>query len=1224
MRRTRADIQNLKTPVTESSLQHLLGNNSPHGMTVLLRPAELPPELVEETRSQLAAILADHPEQEHVYVINAETPGKSRGLNYIQYGENARTTEEVVVRIQHTDSIDSDTRALNDVYKPLSQGNPHLVELFEAGWSHEEEHSRMIAAVERLPDSPRLSDVIDDIPLTTYLEYVQQALVGVGALHENKLTYRDLDTGNLLVVDDAESEGKRVVLHDIDLIGLNKKGKGTLQGKHETIPPELRNPTGYPEGQQWITGWTDMYAARLLIAEKLGITEDDTNEPLPLTGHYTPLQHHLHTLYLACGSMDPPLRPTAKELHAAIKLVVSLPEDSALDAENAASKSNEMLIVLEKKYAAHTATHDDIQMVIDAFTELREFSQSDPGTLYSQIGRLYLMHAELDPTREDDINNAEVHYRSALSIDPYNMETHVRRLYKIADIREEKEERGDWGSVLDHLLHDDVLIEELRNKILKDHPVLSMLEEAFHNGVPEEGLPDDIKNTWNNLEDTTRLQLRTVLMHYIETSIVATEKGASTYEDTLRMSNVAMSLDGASFPARFWSDRAIALSELARSSDADVNIPKVLLCLKKAILLNPSASQLRDHAVLFCKEHGLDDDVISIIKKTAAERRSAYMWRVLSEITEDEESDTALQNSLLLDTTDPDTNLRCAEHIIAARPINCEALHLHLSRVFCCNDDASEFLHTHYQTLLSKDIIDNVDRKKLFSVFILWKERSDDGAHEPYLAACRALERYSEYHSAVKELAAQYPRLLETTGNPSLRSILEEGQSQEPSFALIDEEQTPKHPYQSTIARQGSFPVRFPSALPNPTQTLKHIPALLLQTSLDDASRFTVEEFLTDILPHAQSHSFVPWDGEQFNTEKTVTNGVYMPSSAELLLFATGLREAKFTVNDVGQQSSVTTITAPVYDGDTLLGVLHAAHTALRGEEDINETHVDSMGLVAKLLGRIPEKIRTEEAASSEKHLRKVLAQATEIQKTLLQPIDPDMWDGYTMSGEWLSGTMQGGGDGYFLHELSDGKKFFAHFDVSGHGANCIPIQVAIMTALHERARAGNLDGDLKTLTNDINLSLQELITGSNMFATAILGYIEPGEGEEEDTVSIFHAAHEPAIVVEADGTTRQEFDETKGSFPLLLDIPMMEFSGIHTFKLQKGDTLVLTTDGTSEVVNADGDMLGNKGVAQFIANYDGPKGQTAQALHAYVTEYAKGSANGVFDDTTTLTFTKN
>jgi|GEM_PF-4982543 len=1219
MRRTRADIQTLEIPVSEDSLQHLSAN----GITVLLRPPALPPELIEETRSQLASVLSTKPEPEHVFVISADIPSRNKGLNYIQFGENARNADEVVIRMQHTDAIDSDTRALNEIYKPLSQRSPHLVELYQAGWSHGEGYSRMIAAVERLPDSPRLSDVMHGLSLTEYLTYVQQALDGIDALHQEKLTYRDLDTGNLLLVEDPESGEKRIVLHDIDLIGLNKKGRGTLQGKPETMPPELINPTGYPEGQQWIAGWTDMYAARLLIAEKIGAKEDKSNQPLPLTGHFTPLQIHLHKLYLACESISPPLRPTAKELHAGIELITSLPSQQVLQEENSASKANEMLATLQKKYDLHTASHEDIQRVIDAFIELREFSQSDPGTLYAQLGRLHLMQAELDPTRKDDINRAEKYYTSALSIDPYNMETHVRRLYKIADIRQDKEGRRDWGNLLDHLLHNESLVDELRNKILKDHPVLSMLEDSFIHGMPDDGLPLEITERWRELDKTTHLQLRTALIHYIETSLIAAGTGKVSYEDTLTMSDIVLRLDGPQLPARFWSLRAIALSEYAADTGEDVNIQKVLHCLKTAILLNPSAQQLRDHATLFCMTHGLTEDVRIIIKRTPVEKRSPYLWRVLSEISDDEESEEALRNSLLLDTTDPITNLLCAEHIVAKRPINFEALHLHLSRVFCCNDEASDFLHNHYKTLLSKDVIQSADHKKLFEIFILWKERSDDGAHEPYLAACRALERFDEYHSAVQELAEQYPRLLETSGNPSLRSTVEEGQSQEPSFALIDEQNSSdEQPYRSTITRQGSFPVRFPSALPNPTQTLKHIPELFSQPSLKDATRFTVETFLTNVLPHAQSHSFVPWNGQEFDTQNMITNGMYIPSSAELSLFAQGLEEAKFTVNDIGNQSSITTITTPVYDNDTLLGVLHIAHTATRGEEDINETHIDSMGLVAKILGQIPEQIRKTDALVQEQHLRKVLAKATEVQATLLQPITPDMWDGYTISGEWISGTMQGGGDGYFLHELPNGKKFFAHFDVSGHGANCIPIQVAITTALHECARAGNLDNDLKTLTNDINVSLQKLITDSGMFATAILGHIEPGE--KEDTVSIFHAGHEPAIVIEANGNTRREFDNEKGSLPLLMEVPMLEQAGIHTFTLKKGDTLVLTTDGTSEVKNADDIMLSGEGVAAFLAAFKGPKSEMAQALHAYVAEYAEGSEKGVFDDTTTLTFTKN
>jgi serine phosphatase RsbU (regulator of sigma subunit)/serine/threonine protein kinase len=1223
MRRTRADIQPLPSAVSEEDLQELFRQNSEPGMTVFLRQQEVPETMV-ETRNQLAALLAKHPEKKHVYAIDAEIPEQSRGLNHIQFGEDARNGDPVVVRIQHTDAVDSDTGALNETYKAISEAHPNLVTLLQAGWSHDADYSRMVAAVERLPDSPRLSEVMRDIPLMEYLTYVQQALDGIATLHEHQLTYRDLDTGNILMVDDDGTQ--RVVLHDIDLIGRNKKGKGTLQGKHESMPPELVNPTGYPEGQQWISGWTDMYAARLLIAEKLGFKEAEANDPLPLTGHYTPLAHQLHTLYLACGAIDPPLRPTAKELHEAMDLIKNMLPEDVQHTEDAAAHANELWAALLKKERKGTMSHGDIQEVFDAFSDLRDTPQSETGALHAVLGSLHLMHAELDSTRTENALEATTHYQTALAFDPYNMETHVRRLYKSADIRDEEGERAQWGDVLDHIRYDDRTLDELRNKILKDHPILSALKDVFENGIPEEGLPENLKGLLQDTDDITHLQLRTILMHYIETSSTAAENESVSFADTLRMSDIAIQVDGSNLPARFWSLRAIALSEHAENTGDQLNVQEVVQCLQHAILLNPSASQLRDHAIHFCNTHGLTDDVRRIILKTPEERRSAFAWRTLSKMTDDDTSDEMLRNSLLLDTTNPETNLRCAERIITARPIDLEGLHLHLSRVFCCSDEASEFLHQHYQTLLSDEVIKTVDRKKLFSIFVLWKEGSDDGAHEPYLAACRALEHYDEYQSAVKELSAQYPRLMQTGGNLTQQSAIDTSGSTDPSFTTSNEHA--RQTYNSTIVRAGSYPVRFPSSIPNSVRTLQNIPQLLAQTSLDDASLFTVHKFLKDVLPDAQSRSFIPWTKDHFDEDTAIIDGEYIPSASELSLFAEGLRQAKFTVNDIGGRSSITTISAPVYDEETLLGVLHVAHAAARGEEDLDETHVDSMGLVAKLLGKIPEKIRTEEAAAEERYLRGELLKATEMQEELLQPITPDMWEGYTMSGEWLSGTLQGGGDGYFLHELPEGKKFFAHFDVSGHGAKCIPIQVAMMAVLHERARAGELDPDLKVLTESFNASLQELIPNSYMFATAILGYITPGESEgdeeTEDTVSIYHAGHEPAMVIEKDGTVRKEIDLEKGGLPLVMDIPMSADAGVHSFPLRSGDTLVLTTDGTSEVQNAHDEQLQSSGVAAFLRAYEGPKGEMAQALHAYVAEYAKGSKQGVFDDTTTLTITKD
>jgi sigma-B regulation protein RsbU (phosphoserine phosphatase) len=186
---------------------------------------------------------------------------------------------------------------------------------------------------------------------------------------------------------------------------------------------------------------------------------------------------------------------------------------------------------------------------------------------------------------------------------------------------------------------------------------------------------------------------------------------------------------------------------------------------------------------------------------------------------------------------------------------------------------------------------------------------------------------------------------------------------------------------------------------------------------------------------------------------------------------------------------------------------------------------------------------------------------AREIQKGLLPGTLPHI-DDIDIAAANIS-SKQVGGDYYDVIPLPDGTFVLAIGDVSGKG----PPAALLMANLQATIRAlVPLQLTISELTDRVNRLMCQN-TGGSRFVTFFWGFLHP----RAKTLTYVNAGHNYPYIVHEDGTHERL---VKGG--MILGI--MEETGPYeqgTVSLQKGDRLVLFTDGVSEAMSRDSEEYG-------------------------------------------------
>jgi sigma-B regulation protein RsbU (phosphoserine phosphatase) len=234
------------------------------------------------------------------------------------------------------------------------------------------------------------------------------------------------------------------------------------------------------------------------------------------------------------------------------------------------------------------------------------------------------------------------------------------------------------------------------------------------------------------------------------------------------------------------------------------------------------------------------------------------------------------------------------------------------------------------------------------------------------------------------------------------------------------------------------------------------------------------------------------------------------------------------------------------------------------------------------------------EAEESERLMKRELGQAAEIQKRML-PNEAPKVAGADLAG-FNAACKTVGGDYYDFFTYPDGKVALALGDVSGKG---MPASLMMM-ALHARVQV--LAEDPKDL-GGFMMRLNKATCAkcpSNRFITFFFCVLDAATGE----LRFANAGHNPPIVMRASG----EVEMLEGGGPVLGILSIAPY-GEERARIERGDMLVLFSDGVSEATNQNYDEFGEDRMIEVLRRHrDAPAAEIVEAVTKALGEFAAGA----------------
>ena len=168
------------------------------------------------------------------------------------------------------------------------------------------------------------------------------------------------------------------------------------------------------------------------------------------------------------------------------------------------------------------------------------------------------------------------------------------------------------------------------------------------------------------------------------------------------------------------------------------------------------------------------------------------------------------------------------------------------------------------------------------------------------------------------------------------------------------------------------------------------------------------------------------------------------------------------------------------------------------------------------------------------------------------------------------------GGDVHYLSVCGSGQlSRMCLADVTGHGESV----AAVSQTMHELLRRSVNRMDQRKMLRKLNLRLSQLDDGS--FTTAaVLTYFAPMH-----RLSISYAGHEPAWYYEASSQRWSQLEPTQrqGLFDIVLAVEPRTRYTQRVRRVERGDRLLMITDGVLEAPNKSGDLFGREGLSNVL-----------------------------------------
>jgi len=302
--------------------------------------------------------------------------------------------------------------------------------------------------------------------------------------------------------------------------------------------------------------------------------------------------------------------------------------------------------------------------------------------------------------------------------------------------------------------------------------------------------------------------------------------------------------------------------------------------------------------------------------------------------------------------------------------------------------------------------------------------------------------------------------------------------------------------------------------------------------------------------------------------------------------------DPRFASGTVVLQGVRSVLAVPLGVSEKVFGIIYADSPIAEGR--FTEDHLKVLTTLASVAAIRVENARLVEARFQQERLERELQLAMEIQQRF-QPTAPPVVTGYEFQGISFP-CYEIGGDYYDFIQREDGRLVIALGDVSGKGTAAALLMSSLHASIH--AQTGSHDSLVETISA-VNRYLADNIP-SNRFVTLFYAELDPESG----ALSFLNAGHNPPLIVHAAGTVEQL---ASGGLPLGIKANAEYREGRTT--LQRGDVLVIYSDGVTEAASPNGEEFGPTRLYEVVSrNVDSSAAGIRDRIESALTKFSQGT----------------
>jgi phosphoserine phosphatase len=275
------------------------------------------------------------------------------------------------------------------------------------------------------------------------------------------------------------------------------------------------------------------------------------------------------------------------------------------------------------------------------------------------------------------------------------------------------------------------------------------------------------------------------------------------------------------------------------------------------------------------------------------------------------------------------------------------------------------------------------------------------------------------------------------------------------------------------------------------------------------------------------------------------------------------------------------------------VGVVQAINKAGAGAEfSVND--VAMLQLLADQAGVAIQRYRLQQDALESLALRNEMELARAVQEAMIPRVKPDV-RGLDAAG-WTKPASINGGDVFDLWKTPDGRLGVLLADASGHGIGPAMVACQVRTLVRALSEAAGPRADPFRLLSLVNARLVEDLPAGR-FVTAFLGFFSP-----DGTLDWCSGGHGPVLTCNGGRRGATSLDATLPPLGIVDELPP---DPPPPARLEKGQALVVASDGITEAFNSDGEMFGDARLVETLSPRaaDAPD-QTIAALRSIVQQW--------------------